>query len=199
MGIDASPFLNGTTGTWSGMNQDLDSWDARYPDLDVIPCPVIRQEDGKSGQVAIADEFAPMTDDRGGELVITTNCADVESAMRFCDWFYSDEGYLHSNYGWEEGINYDIMDGKPVFTEMMNERSESGYGFVSVYTNDNDFGLVDTWRRESQWTELSRSAVELWSGEDSSAAIYYNLPPAVSLSLEEQQALPNSPADLETY
>lgn len=199
VGIDASPFLNGTAGTWSGMNQDLDSWEARYPDLTVTPCPVIRQENGKSGQVAIADEFIVMTDNRGGELVITTNCADVESAMRFCDWFYSDEGYLHSNYGWDEGVNYEMVDGKPVFTEMMNKRSESGYGFVSVYTNDNDFGLVDTWRRESQWTDLSRSAVELWSSEDPSAAIYYNLPLSVSLSLEEQQALPYSLADLETY
>ena len=131
--------------------------------------------------------------------MITTNCDDVESAMRFCDWFYSDEGYLHSNYGWDQGVNYDMVDDKPVFTEMMNSRSESGYGYVSIYTNDNDFGLVDTWRRESQWTELSRSAVELWSAEDSSAAIYYNLPLSVSLSLEEQEALPNSPADLETY
>lgn len=199
VGIDASPFLNGTTGTWSGMNQDLDSWETRYPDLTVTPCPVIRMEGGGSGQVAIADEFVAMTDDRGGELVITTNCDDVESAMRFCDWFYSDEGYLHSNYGWDQGVNYDMVDDKPVFTEMMNSRSESGYGYVSIYTNDNDFGLVDTWRRESQWTELSRSAVELWSAEDSSAAIYYNLPLSVSLSLEEQETLPNSPADLETY
>lgn len=199
VGIDASPFLNGTTGTWSGMNQDLDSWATRYPDMTVTPCPVIRMENGGPGQVAIADEFVATTDDRGGELVITTNCEQVEDAMRFCDWFYSDEGYLHSNYGWDEGVNYDLVDGKPVFTEMMNSRSESGYGYVSVYTNDNDFGLVDTWRRESQWTELSRSAVELWSAEDSSAAIYYNLPGAVSLSIEEQEALPNSLADLETY
>lgn len=48
--------------------------------------------------------------------VITTGCDDIELAMQFMNYCYTDDWVIPSNYG-VEGETYDMVDGKPVFQE----------------------------------------------------------------------------------
>jgi putative aldouronate transport system substrate-binding protein len=50
--------------------------------------------------------------------VITTACKDVETAMRICDFGYSKEGMIYWNFA-DEGVSYDLVDGKPVFKDFI--------------------------------------------------------------------------------
>ena len=61
---------------------------------------------------------------------ITTNCEDIEAAMRFLDWGYSEEGILFWNFG-IEGESYQMVDGKPVFTPPGDENIGA---WISRYT-----------------------------------------------------------------
>jgi putative aldouronate transport system substrate-binding protein len=51
-------------------------------------------------------------DDRyfgGPTACITTQCKNIELAMRFCDYLYTEEGYMFANFG-IEGETYTMVD-----------------------------------------------------------------------------------------
>ena len=49
---------------------------------------------------------------------ITTACEDVEAAIRFLDFWYSEEGSLMKNFG-TEGVSYEMVDGYPTYTDLI--------------------------------------------------------------------------------
>lgn len=53
---------------------------------------------------------------KGEATVITTACKYPERAVELLDYGYSEEGYMLFNYG-VEGISYEMVDGKPQWTE----------------------------------------------------------------------------------
>jgi len=60
---------------------------------------------------------------KGEATVITTSCEHVERAMEFLDYGYSEEGFMLFNYG-VEGISYEMVDGKPEWTELITNDPE---------------------------------------------------------------------------
>ena len=58
---------------------------------------------------------------------ISANCKNPEAAIRFMDWFYSEEGNRATNYGIEDE-SYTMVDGKPVFTdEVLSQTGVNSY------------------------------------------------------------------------
>ncbi|MCL2058222.1 MAG: ABC transporter substrate-binding protein [Oscillospiraceae bacterium] len=49
---------------------------------------------------------------------ITTECKDIDTALRLLDWGYSDEAELFYNFG-VEGISFEYIDGEPEFTDLI--------------------------------------------------------------------------------
>lgn len=72
---------------------------------------------------------------------ITTACSDIPTAMKFLDWFYTDEGFVVSNFG-KEGESYHIGDdGKPhVNAEILNA-AEGSTSALSRYTAMTGVGI----------------------------------------------------------
>lgn len=77
-------------------------------------------------------------------IVLSSDCEDVETAARFMDWFYTDEGILTSNYGPNGESWYWTPEGEIVFTQQVwddpNYGASTAIGFyqttgrfVSVY------------------------------------------------------------------
>ncbi len=65
-----------------------------------------------------------------GGVCITDNCKDPEAALRWADFFYSETGDLSSQYGPDEGKDWELnpegkvgMDGEPALYEIFNEYS----------------------------------------------------------------------------
>lgn len=54
---------------------------------------------------------------------ITTSCENVDAAVRFLDYAYSDAGHMLVNFG-VEGLNYEIVDGEVVFTDYMTNNPD---------------------------------------------------------------------------
>ena len=65
-----------------------------------------------------------------GGVVITDKCENVEAALRWVDFFYSETGDLRSQYGAEEGVDWVLnpagkvgLNGEPALYEVLNTYS----------------------------------------------------------------------------
>ncbi|MBP3360075.1 MAG: extracellular solute-binding protein [Clostridia bacterium] len=79
------------------------------------PYPVLRKgETPKYGQ--ISEKANP-------QLFITSACKDVDSAVRFLDYGFGEEGHMLYNFG-IEGKSYTMENGYPKYTEDMTDNKE---------------------------------------------------------------------------
>ena len=200
--MDFTPFNNGTVGTASGMGFMLDS----YYDLYGVyqqPLPIIHGEGLEDGQVLLDRWPTSLVNSMPG-IALTTSCEDddvIEACMRMCDFFYSDEGFIVCNYGWEEGETYEIVDGQPVPNDFFNERDpELDVANKSLYTSDGDFGYVYPNFNFDVGSETMIEASELWTlPEDQPNALYTTLPENMKLNAEETAQVASLLTDLQTY
>lgn len=56
----------------------------------------------------------------GYYFVVTPDCKDVEAAVKFLNYCYTEEGTMLLNYG-IEGESYEIIDGVPTYTELITK------------------------------------------------------------------------------
>lgn len=129
------------------------------------------------------------------EAFITTSCKDPELAVKWFDYHYGDEGYMLFNYG-VEGISYEIVDGKPQWTDLMVNNPD---GFDPLYLS-----YVHKWHQgpynrdykafpgmsETYMTEMS-----VWAANTDGA---YVMPP-ITMTTEEGSEYSNIMTDINTY
>lgn len=72
------------------------------PEYDIVAIPSLQTPDGQLGMGASYDKRLS-----GNGAFITSDCKNVEAAVRFLNYGYTDEGTLFFHYGFE-GINYEI-------------------------------------------------------------------------------------------
>jgi putative aldouronate transport system substrate-binding protein len=63
---------------------------------------------------------------KGNATVVTVNCENPEKAVEFLNFGYTEEGAMMYNYGLE-GVSYEMVDGKPQWTEAMTDGSEGAW------------------------------------------------------------------------
>lgn len=69
----------------------------------------------------------------GRVTAISTSCKDIEKAMKFLDYGYSEEGAMLYNFG-IEGKSYNIVDGYPTYTEDITDNKE-GLSMANAMSN----------------------------------------------------------------
>ncbi len=197
-GMENPKFNQGLLATKDAMGEHISTNFETYG-INLEPCPIVRREGYGPGQKAIVSASTSHVS-AGGGMVITTACEDIEGAMKFFDWCYSDEGADICNYGWNEGETYYVEDGQKFITDFYKARSDLGFGNKSVYTSDGDFGLRYINMTYYVADEMQKKAADLWVSDTSiESAIYLSLPSAVRLTAEESESLSSQIADLETY
>jgi ABC-type glycerol-3-phosphate transport system substrate-binding protein len=200
--MDFTPFNNGTVGTASGMGFMIDSYYDMYG-VYQQPLGVLHSDGLEDKQVLLKDwPDSPVSSMPG--ISLTTRCEEddlVEPAMRLCDFFYSDYGYLVCNYGWVEGETYDIVDGKPIPNAFFDDRDpDINVAYKSLYTSDGDFGYVYPNFNFDTGSETLIEAAELWTlPEDQPNALYTTLPGNMKLNAKETEQASNALLDLQTY
>jgi putative aldouronate transport system substrate-binding protein len=118
----------------------------------------------------------------GNGFHITSDCADIELACQWGDWWYSEEGSLLANYG-VEGVSYEYVDGVPQFTETVTEAPEGMRDALLIYaSNDTICCVIDDNAVASGYSEVDKAAPEIWAtGMDDA----YVIPSTVTLSADE--------------
>lgn len=125
-------------------------------------------------------------------LVITTGCDDVELAMQFCNYLYTDEFYIPSNYG-VEGETYDMVNGEPQFQEWVY--STPGRTFSSVMMDYQLFTQVDANVITPGQSEAALSCDPVWS---SNLDGDWDYPAAAAMTIDESDKYNQHAGDIVT-
>ncbi len=163
--------------------------------LEAVPYPV-----GKEGETS---HFINRSWEvrAAGMAAITTACKDVEAAMRYLDYFYSEEGALAKNFG-VEGVSYNMVNGSPVYTDtiLKNPEGLSITAMLGKYTRASNpsVGLIDIRYYEGYYTIQEQvDALYLWNA-DTVEATKYKMP-AVTATSDESEELAAITTALNTY
>ncbi len=92
--------------------------------------------------------------------VITTGCENLELAMQFMNYCYTEDWVLPSNYG-VEGETYDMVDGKPEFQEWTY--TTEGRTFSSVLMDYTFLAMVDANVETPGRSEAALSCEDTWN------------------------------------
>lgn len=124
------------------------------------------------------------------DLAITTACQEPEIVCAALDYLYTEEGSLLANYG-VEGETYEMVNGKPEFTEMMTNDPNSDLKTM-ILLNCLDIGpyVKDVYRTSSTQTDAQVEAYDIWNDRAFNDQAW-ELPNKVTLTTEESSQYSN--------
>lgn len=148
-------------------------------------------------------EYSPLpsliSSDAGGNISVSTNCENPEVVIKAFDYLFTTEGAVLSSFG-IEGSAHEIVDGKPVLTDMVlsnpdgiPQRAAMGY-----WLNPGIPGMIDYTRGQAVWDDVQKSAFGVWEAAytGSSQTVDIN---ALTLTDEERDAITGYKSDMVTY
>ena len=113
-------MLNGKTGVmYGGLGGGIGSLinAATDPNFKVTGAPYPTHKKGEKPMFGqLTSNFAPTT-------TISSQCKDVELAMKYIDYGYSEEGKMFYNFG-TEGLTYTLENGYPKYTELITKNPD---------------------------------------------------------------------------
>lgn len=124
--------------------------------------------------------------------VITTGCENLELAMQFMNYCYTDDWVLPSNYG-VEGETYDMVDGEPVFQEWVY--TTEGRTFSSVLMDYTFLAMVDANVETPGRSEAAISCEDTWNDNVDNQNDY---PVGAAMTIEEGDQYNRHAGDLVT-
>ena len=138
----------------------------------------------------------------GQGVVITPDCENVETAARWLDYFFSEEGILLYNYG-KEGVDFNLVDGVPVFSDDVLYNLPEGWtqsqsiGAINFATNGFTAGYKDEWYYPQHMvTQSAKDALAIWSSVEGGG--FNHKWPNVSYTAEEAAEIARYSTNLKT-
>lgn len=188
--------MNGICATYNSMYSfDVIAKQNMGVDLVAIPAATV----GNAAAPKLIDSSALTSRVSNGSCcAITTSCQDVESAVRFLDFFYSDTGSKAANYGWNEGESYVVQDGVIKLESTMNDVDrETRLTGIVKFTMDAGPFYEFAMRRVEISAESSQNNVKAWSDIDVDNALYSTMP-EIGYNDDEADIISRYGADIAT-
>ena len=156
-----------------------------------VGMPILPNEEGQNHFITT------ITLDTTKGMTITATCSDIELAMAWCDFWYSEPGRLLSNYG-IEGVTFTYDEnGNPQWTDLLLNNADGlsvGIARQCYVTLTQQPGVCPKEIEVSLLTDNATAAVEIW-GQVGDAD--YDMP-NVSLTSEESSRAAQIYSDLDT-
>lgn len=132
---------------------------------------------------------------------ITTACEDVEAAIRYLDFWYSEEGTLMKNFG-TEGVSYEMVNGYPTYTDLILNNPD-GYSISDTlggYTRaaNPSVGLIDV-RYYEQYYQLEEQVEAMYTWNEYADNAVSVLMPSVTPTSDESEELALIENAVKTY
>jgi putative aldouronate transport system substrate-binding protein len=188
---------NNKVGVWFNSLNEMTAYDnttSTDPNFSITGLPVPSLEKDATTHF---ETITAKVDTTGGNF-ISTNCKDVELAMAWCNYWYTDEGTLLANYGIQgETWDYD-ENGEPQFTDLVVGNPDLAFDVaISVYCEFNGGGYyVLNAKTDTNYNEVQLTARENWTQNSDTA---YNYPSYASLNAEESAIYSGYIGDVTTY
>lgn len=136
----------------------------------------------------------------GVGYVVTTGCSDVETCLRWIDYWYSEEGTFLANYG-IEGLSWENDEaGNPHLTELIlcSEIGLPSSLTSSIYCINSGPFVEDCTRNQYFFGENQRATMEIWDRSDAPICSEC-FPENAGLTTEEAEDYSAIMGDIETY
>ena len=136
----------------------------------------------------------------GHGYTVSTDCHDVETCLRWIDYWYSKDGTFLANYGLE-GVSFEYDEnGNPHLNETI---LQSPMGLPSsltsaIYITGGGPYVNDCTKTQYYFGELQRAALEIWDRSDETFCSE-GYPEAAGLTTEESEDYSSIMGDIETY
>jgi putative aldouronate transport system substrate-binding protein len=165
-------------------------WGGNYNDDPEMYIAAIRPLDGEGGIKASCGTY--MTTHVGAPTAISTDSTKVETALRWLDFWYTEEGAMLKCYG-VVGETFNYADGVPVWTDLIaaNEQvviaQAAGGVFINTFTGPGfQYCIYDN--------EDVEIACNVWADFNPS----WNMPP-IAMTADENTTYSNLMTDIETF
>lgn len=196
-----SRILNSQSGAFfgavgGGMGEILSAKPESSPKFDLVAAPCLTVDGSAVAEFA---ENATKSLPAAGTSISTT-CKNPELAARFLDYGYTEAGYLLNNFG-IEGESYNMVDGEPVFSELLTNRpqgvslSEIAVRYMRSPYNGSFVQSASYVEQSLVYTEQQMDAYTKWSDNNMTK----HLLPAVTLAESELDRAADISASLKTY
>lgn len=178
----------GGIGKWMNMKKGQDE----EFELVGVPYPVLKE--GDKAQFGSRDWHYLQSH----SYAVSKNCKNIELAMRWLDYGYSEEGSKLYNFG-IEGVSYENTENGPTFTKTITEDSAGVATALMKYAMGSYSGPFAQSTRVVEQMQANppsqREAVYTWADNDAAKHKY----PLVSFTNEENSELKNMLSEINTY
>ena len=187
--VESSKISNGAVGIWRGYATNLSNYEDEIgAGAEVVGIPPMRMTAESTLHFGLDSDNAAFN----MGISISTACENVETVVRFFNYFFTEEGNLLANYGVEDYSFEYNEDGKPVFTDLITNNPDGMTMDVALclYTGGSTSGpyVIDNTKNSFTYTEAQLAAGNAWlEGTDGA----YQLPDTYTnlLSSEEKELL----------
>ena len=186
-------FIGGTIGTLMTSAKDANP----DPDFSLVGIPFLSQTKGEAPKF-LKYSWECRTQN---QAAITTACENIEAAISYLDFWYSEEGNLLKNFG-VEGVSYEMVNDYPTYTDeiLKNPDGLSIAQALGKHTRSSvpSIGVLD-YRYYEQFYQIEEQidAMNLWNADTS--IVYETLLPSLSPSSEEAEELAAINVAIDTY
>ena len=187
-------IYNGEVAIWATMLEGLDNYAVNATDPSFISQPI--PEVTLTGEINHCTAVEYVIGDL--DICVSTNCANVELAVSWMNYWYTEEGIRMYNYG-PEGDAYHLEDGTVVFEDfvLQNEYGVDVSSFLRMYCPYGSFtGIYLRSRLTDYSSQLQLDAAEIWSNSNDGA---YVMPDGVTLDAVSNERQSSLAADITTY
>jgi putative aldouronate transport system substrate-binding protein len=137
---------------------------------------------------------------QGVWCAISASTEKLDVITTWFDFLFSDYGIQVCNYGFDEGVSYEVLDdGSLQLTPAMTERDENMIVGRMQYTMKEGPSLMYSQIEMPISSDFLKESYSTWCDFDKDAAIYSTLPTGVSLSESESTEVSSLMSDIETY
>jgi putative aldouronate transport system substrate-binding protein len=190
----AAKFSNGNAGVV--VQQRLESLNAiianeNTPEYNIVAAKSLVKKAGDIPQIGhLRNAY-----DGGFAYSISTQCKDIETAIRYADYFWSEEGQIFCSYG-TEGVSYEVRNGEYMVLESLLAHPEipSAYQALQLFGYPTNFPFRMTVTMVGEPEEI-KDMVRIWSDNNMENHVY----PVVSHTPEELEIEASKFNDIDLY
>ena len=168
------------------------------PSYNLVAAPYPVKNKGEINKFPIVDADV----NTSAVVAISASCEDPVAAVKWLDNWYSEEGYYLMNFG-VEGVSYEMVDGKPVYTDLILNNPDGLSISEALSLNCRATAPAPGFQQAPEYLEQyyeyqqQKDALKLWS-ENVSEVKQYKLPNTWK-SAKDTSRISEIQADLDTY
>lgn len=186
---------------WGLLNRDMGgisglAMKAKHPTFELTAAPWPKAPNGKSYNMAgDGARIFP-----GGGAAITTKNKNPVEAMKWLNFWWTEDGHNLGNFG-IEGLTYNWVDGFPKYTELITNNPDGLSIVYALCKYAPDGGGGRFWRQDSRyWQQMMALPQQFEAGQmlakTGDISIY---PPPITPTAEESRELASILAEINTY